>query len=239
MLVSFSLFCFASSANGCDYVFGDDYDGYRIKFYNSESSFMFNNHKTVRPGLKITYNKPTGGITFKTVQIFNSEAETLKFLRNSLDSEEYQKAQKKIKYPKFRTQACTMRTREKYGEKYYNGRRQYLGRIFEIQTKFYSVVKDGSKYRVTIEPYTTSLLARTFLWSKACWSSMSEEKEFDQNRAYNLLYADEIDKYVNTMKKVVNAPYSVIVGKNVVQQIYQKLNPLIAAERQKFVALPY
>ena len=232
MFLCFSLFRFVSSAKKSDYLFWGCESGNGID-YNQKTKCMFNNQVFVKPGLKIAYNKPTGGVSSKTIRTFNSERDASIFLSLALTNDEYARAQKKLKNPKFRTQLCTMRTYEVYSGK------QYLGRNFEIKTTFLSVVKNGTKYRVTIAPFTTSIIARTFLYSIAHWTYISEEKEFDQKRATDRKYVNEVYNYVNKMKKVINAPYPILIGSNIVEKIYSMLYSSIEYERQKFVALPY
>ena len=229
-MLSFSLFCFVSSKNRDEYLYSGLDPGYGI-FYSSRN--MFNGYSLIKPGLKLTFNDPTGGISSKKTRTYTSEYGASMFLRENLNKDQYELAKKVLKYPKYRKQLITMDSSEVY-----NGK-QYLGRKFEIKATFLSLVRKGTEYHITIVPYTTSILATTFLWHKTQWEKFPKEMEFDYKRANDHGYFLQVYKFLCQKGRVTNAPYPFLGKGEVIEHIYQSLIPSVAAERDKFTALPY
>lgn len=151
----------------------------------------------------------------------------------------------KLKYPRFRIATNLMQTYEQdhlvSGPGGGRGRvnREYTGRYFEIKTAFISCKKKGETYDIVYVPYTVSLVAKTFLWDRAHWNYVTGERVFDKKRANDKKYINEVYNYVKTGKKMIDAPYPVLISTQNIEKIYERLSPLVALERERFQKLPY
>ena len=247
-----------SCANKDDYVFG-----FRTDF-NTPNPCMFNNHWWIWPGQKLYFNTPTGGVASAIKYTAASQSDAEAFFRKVLapasttrfgrgisnrtssgrstespTSETLKSVLARLKFPKFRIQTNTLTTYEQYMSSSF-GRsrtRQYKGRYFGISSAFISCKKQGNTYNIVYAPYTVSLISKTFLWDRGHWNYVTEESTFDKSRATDKRYIDVVYNYVKQGKKMIDAPYQVLIANENIEKIYQRLAPFIANERQKFIKM--
>ena len=221
---------------------------------------MFSGHKDIWPGVKITMNPPIGGVEVAKRYKFTSKSEAEKTLRlnlfcdlltnytNTLPSflwnfteinNRIDSVIKKLNYPKFRSQNTIMTSFEQYNlsaAKYF-WQAPYIGRHFEIKTIFINCKKEGEAYNVVYAPLTVSLNANTFLWNAGSWNYITEERKFDQSRAKDRSYINEVYQYLRKGTKMVDAPYDTYLTSENVEKIYQRLSEKVTEEREKFIEL--
>ena len=228
------LFHLVLCVNTEDYLFGQ-----HSEFGADNNNYFFYKNSVVRPGQKLHMNPSSGGASKAIKFTAKSESQAKAFFGEKLSKKDYDSVKKKLKYPKFRIQLCTMTTNEVFIDRPKPINPQYQGRYFEIKTHFISCKKDGNNYNIVYAPFTVSLMAKTFLWHK----NPSPKRWYTQ---YEVTYQDVIDfsspktiadnvmSYIESGTLVTDSHIRVSFSASSIEKIFSRLHPFIEPEKQKF-----
>ena len=236
-MISF-LFNLILCANEEDYLFGS-----YSEFADKEVP-LIKRYPTIRPGQKLYMNPSSGGISEAIKFTAKSESEAKAFFSKKLspETEDYKSVIKKLKYPKFRTQFCTMSTYEVFRDRGELGPK-YQGRYFQILTFFISCKREENNYNIVFVPFTVSLMAKTFLWCEydpRYWGNLPEIKYADIISVSSpKTVLDNVFSYLDQGTKVLDSETRVMFSTLTIEKIFSRLSCFIEAEREKFVELPY
>ena len=114
------------------------------------------------------------------------------------------------------------------------------GRLFKLQTWFIKCKREGNDYNIVFVPFKAAVRAFTFLARNDFRSSYGGKSvKFDVNRVRQTQYINEIKKRLDKGFVIKYAPYSVLINAENIGEIYSRLNMCVAAEREKFLKMPY
>ena len=217
-----------SCFNQEDYLIGKKADCYG-------EIYPFFRFSHILPGQKLYPSSSKGGVSNIVRFTAKSQSEAENFFRKMLsETKDYQSVIAKLKYPKFRVQLNTMSTHEVY-----DSDSVFDGRCFEIKSHFISFNKEGNNYNIVYAPFTVSLISRTFFTYEANLNHWLGEVVYESYRVYDSFYEDEGFMTLKNGYRLINAPFRYLISAENIEKIYARLSKLVAAEREKFVKLPY
>ena len=206
---------------------------YRFGTANSISfstTHWFSGYSRSAPGIKLNFLPIKGGADSKTVVSFHSEYEAKQYLKKILNDEEFEKVSKRLILNKYTVQLSTMSSKEEYKAGIYKGR------YFEIYSKFLSIQKSGTVYKITYAPYISSLYANTFVYDPgAIIQPCPKERVFELNNINNKKYLNSHNTFLGTGGVLIDSPYPVILRANLVEIIFDRLYSNSFPERIKFL----
>ena len=181
------------------------------------------------PGLKLNFLPIKGGVGSKTVVSFHSEFEAKQYLKKILNNEEYEKVSKRLMLNKYTTQLGTMTSREEYSGGIYKGR------YFEIYSKFLSLEKSGTTYKITYAPYISSLYANTFVFDSGKLGNSRKESVFQLDKINRREYLTAHGSFLGRGGILIDSPYPVTLKANLIEIIFDRLYSDSFPERLEFL----